>query len=193
MSAVRPHAPELLWRFDAAGWRIVGFEFVEGRQADYTPGSPDLNLIAAAVEDLACRECPPSVKLRVEDRYRTLDERAEMFAGEGLVHCDLSPDNVLITDDGSVRIVDWAFVSRGASWLEFGFMVPWLIRAGHTPEAAESWLAGFPLWKGADPRHIDLFASLLNQAWSRRKVEGAPAWLVEYAGLVQAWHEFRTC
>lgn len=192
LSAVRPHAPELLWQFDMAGWRIVGFEFVSGRHADYTPGSPDLDLVAATVEDLATRECPPSVKLRVQDRYAALDARAEVFAGASLVHCDLSPDNVLITPDGAVRIVDWAFVSRGAPWLDFAFMVPWMLRAGHSPQSAESWLAGIPLWKGADPEHVDLFASLLDQAWTRRNVEGAPAWLVEYASLVRTWREVRS-
>lgn len=191
LSAVRPHAPELLWPFDAAGWRIVGFEFVNGRQADYAPGSPDLDLEAAAVEDLAARECPPSVKLRVQDRYAALDARAEVFAGDAMVHCDLNPENVLITPDGAVRIVDWAFVSQGTSWLDFGFMVPWLIRSRHVPEAAEAWLAGFPLWKAADPEHVDLFASLLDQTWTRRNVEGAPGWLVEYAGLVRRWHQSR--
>ena len=192
LSAVRPHAPELLWRFDAAGWRIVGFEFVNGRHADYAPGSADLDLVAAAVEDLAERECPPSVKLRVQNRYKALDDRAEVFAGAGLVHCDLNPENVLITADGAVRIVDWAFVSQGAPWLDFAFMVPWMLRAGHTPESTESWLGRFPLWKGADPEHVGLFASLLDQTWSRRNVEGAPAWLVEYAGLVRVWRESRT-
>lgn len=191
LPAVQPHAPKLLWQFDTAGWRIVGFEFVKGRQADYAPGSPDLDLVAAAVEHLATRECPASVKLRVEDRYRALDDRTKVFAGAGLVHCDLGPDNVLSTDD-VVRIVDWAFVSRGASWVEFGFMMPWLIRAGHSPQSAEAWLASSPLWKGADPEHVDLFATVLDQTWSRRNVEGAPAWLVEYAGLVETWREARS-
>lgn len=191
LAAVRPHAPELLWTFDAAGWRIVGFEYVDGRQADYTPGSPDLDAVAAAVTDLSERQCPDSVLLRVDDRYKALDDRAEVFAGDGIVHCDLSPDNVLITPDGAVRIADWAFVSRGASWLEFGFMVPWMLRAGHSPESAESWLSGFPLWKGADPEHVDLFADLLDQTWTRRRVEDAPAWLVEYAGLVRTWRDAR--
>jgi hypothetical protein len=191
LSAVRPYAPELLWQFDAAEWRVVGFEFVSGRQAVYTPGSPDLNLVAAAVEDLATRECPPSVMLRVDDRYKALDVRAEVFAGTSLLHCDLNPDNVLITADGAARIVDWAFVSRGAAWLDFGFMVPWLLRAGHSPASAEAWLGQFPLWKGADLEHVDLFASLLDQTWARRNVEGAPAWLIEYAGLVRTWREAR--
>ena len=191
LHAVRPHAPELLWRFDLAGWRIVGFEFVNGRHADYTPGSPDLELVAAAVEDLATRECPPPVRLRVQDRYAALDDRAEVFAGDGMVHCDLNPENILITPEGAVRIVDWAFVSRGAPWLDLAFMAPWLIRAGHTPESAELWLGQFLLWKGADPDHVDLFASLLDQTWSRRNVEGAPAWLVEYAGLVRTWRRGR--
>jgi serine/threonine protein kinase len=156
LSAVRPHAPELLWRFDAAGWRIVGFEYVNGRQADYTPGSPDLDLIAAAVQDLATRECPPSVKLRVEDRYRALDDRAEAFTGTGLVHCDVNPDNVLITGDGAVCIVDWAFVSRGASWLECTSTCsrPCWTRAGHagTSEALPRGWSNTPGWSGHGAR-----------------------------------------
>lgn len=189
LAAVRPHAPELLWTFDAAGWRIVGFEYVDGRQADYTPGSPDLDAVAAAVADLSERQCPDSVLLRVEDRYKALDDRAEAFAGHSLIHCDLNPDNVLITAEGTVRIVDWAFASRGQAWLDLAFMVPWLIRAGHTPASAEAWLSGLPLWQAADRAHVDLFAALLDQAWTRRNVEGAPAWLVEYAGHVRTWHE----
>lgn len=68
-----------------------------------------------AAEEHATRRCPPSVKLRVEDRYRALDNRAQMSVGSGLVHCDLSPDHVLIAADGTVRIVDWAFLSRGGT------------------------------------------------------------------------------
>jgi hypothetical protein len=189
LSAVQPHAPELLWQFDAAGWRIIGFEFVDGRHADYAPRSADLELVAAAVEDLSVRECPPSVRLQVQDRYTALDDSAEVFAGDTIVHCDLNPDNVLITPEGAVRIVDWAFVSRGSAWLDLAFMVPWLIRAGHVAQDAEAWLGGIPLWKSADPEHVDLFTSLLDQTWARRNVEGAPAWLVEYAGLVRTWRE----
>ncbi|MBW8803536.1 MAG: phosphotransferase [Catenulisporales bacterium] len=188
LPSVRPYAPELYWQVETDGWYLVGFEFINGRHADYTPNSPDMEPVGAVVEHLSKSECPPAVRLRVEDRYSALDARASVFAGPGLLHCDLNPTNVLIGTDGSARVVDWAFCSRGASWLELAFLVPWLLREGHTPETAESWLSQFPLWKAADPWHVDLFVSLLDRAWTRRNVEGAPAWISEYSGLVQAWN-----
>lgn len=53
---VTPHvtgiAPALLWRIDAEGWTVLGLEHVAGRHADYSPGSPDLNLLRDALERL---------------------------------------------------------------------------------------------------------------------------------------------
>ena len=43
---INPHlnglAPPLLWQARGAGWFALGFEAIEGRAADYAPGSPDL-------------------------------------------------------------------------------------------------------------------------------------------------------
>lgn len=42
-------APRLLWHVQAGGWDVLGFEHVEGRHADYSPGSRDLPKVVQAM------------------------------------------------------------------------------------------------------------------------------------------------
>lgn len=35
-------SPALLWSVRAAGWRLLGWEHIDGRHVDYAPGSPDI-------------------------------------------------------------------------------------------------------------------------------------------------------
>jgi hypothetical protein len=51
-------SPELLWRFDEAGWNVLGFEHIDGRAADYRPGSPDIDLVSGLMQTLAAIEIP---------------------------------------------------------------------------------------------------------------------------------------
>ncbi|THV33922.1 phosphotransferase [Glycomyces buryatensis] len=44
--------PRQLWNIDVEGWVLIGWKHVRGRHADLAPGSPDLDLIAAALWDL---------------------------------------------------------------------------------------------------------------------------------------------
>lgn len=187
---VKPYGPELLWQVEAGGWLLLGFEFIDGRHADYAPGSPDLDAVADVISGLALVECPAVVRMRVEQRYTALSEDAAVLGGPSLLHCDVNPENVLITRDG-VRVVDWAFASRGAAWVECGFLLPWMLRDGHSPEQAEAWLTQFPAWEDANAEHLDLFAGFLARQWTRRDVEGAEAWVHEYAETTRRWAEHR--
>lgn len=189
---VQPYAPELLWQLRAEGWLLLGFEYIDGRHANFAPGSPDLNLLADVVGALGALSCPDAVTLRVESRYTAVDERAAVLAGAALLHCDLNPANVLVTPEGEARVVDWAFSSRGCRWLEYGFLVPWLVQAGHTPRQAEAWLSRFNAWRSAEVADVDLFVSLLARVWSRRDVPGAEAWVSSYAASARMWHAHRT-
>src|SRR3954468_11333677 len=46
---INPHtdglAPALRWHIQKAGWNLLGFEDLDARHADYSPGSPDLELV----------------------------------------------------------------------------------------------------------------------------------------------------
>ncbi len=56
---VKGISPQLLWHFDEAGWNVLGFEHVHGRAADYSPGSPDIDLVTGLMRALAAIEIPP--------------------------------------------------------------------------------------------------------------------------------------
>src|SRR5262245_43787341 len=55
-AAIAPHvaliSPALLYDLTEAGWRMLIFEHVPGRRADYSPDSPDLPAVLDAVAAL---------------------------------------------------------------------------------------------------------------------------------------------
>src|SRR5437868_10701999 len=137
-------APRLLWIVEAGGWLAIGFEHINGRHADYSPGSPDLAILAKMVHQLQTAPCPDTVVMRVERRWEHLVTDASAMLGDALLHTDLNPHNLLITPDHRGYVVDWGFASRGAAWIEIGQVIPWLVHAGHTPADAERWAVRFP-------------------------------------------------
>jgi Phosphotransferase enzyme family len=194
-SAVSPHvtrfAPRLLWQVEAGGWLALGFEHVEGQNADYSPGSPHLSILAKTIHELQVTPCPDVVHMRIERRWENLTEDVSPMAGDALLHTDLNQNNMLITPDRRAYVVDWAFTSRGAAWLELGQLIPWLLTAGHGPEEAEEWVSQFPSWLDADPETIDLYAGLHAELWRRRSEARPEPWIPPYAAVIQKWADYR--
>lgn len=189
---VAEFAPRLHWTVEAGGWLALGFEHVPGRHPDYAPGSPDLDLVAEAVHALQETPLPAAVDRPVTMRWDGIGGDVSPMAGTALLHTDINASNVLITDGGSVRIVDWAFVSYGAPWVEMGQMIPWLLAGGHTPATAEDWLSQFGAWEQADPDDIDQYARLHTAVWTRRCERGIPAeWIGPYLADVRRWAKHR--
>ncbi|MBT2674375.1 aminoglycoside phosphotransferase, partial [Streptomyces sp. ISL-14] len=157
---VNPHvrgiAPALLWRVQANGWDLLAFEDIPGRHADYAPGSPDLPLVADVIGRLATTAAPDTIARTMPDRMKAHTSTPELFAGDTLCHTDWFPTNVLITNRAVV--VDWAWVSRGAAWIDPALWVVWLINSGHTPAQAEQWASRIPAWNTAPTPGIDAFA-----------------------------------
>ncbi|SEC09911.1 Phosphotransferase enzyme family protein [Streptomyces sp. 2231.1] len=165
---VAPIGPRLLWRVEAGGWSLLGFEYIAGRQACYAPGSPDLLLLAQTLTELADRPLPPVALEPVEWRWAEyMGESADLqrFAGDTLVHTDLNPANVLITGERSY-LVDWVWAGRGAVWLDAAIAVIWLLASElHTPASAEAWAARMPAWHQAPARSLDAFAAANAVKW----------------------------
>jgi hypothetical protein len=52
-------SPELLWQFDEDGWNVNGFEHINGRKANFQPGSPDIGPVTDLMTALSGIEIPP--------------------------------------------------------------------------------------------------------------------------------------
>jgi Ser/Thr protein kinase RdoA (MazF antagonist) len=89
----------------------------------------------------------------------------ETMTGDTLLHTDLRPDNLMIDRDGRVLVIDWAWPARGAAWVDVAFLVPQLILAGHSPQAAQQAVAEVLAWREVDPGAVTSFAAALTGLW----------------------------
>lgn len=188
--------PRLLWHETVAGWDLVGFEAVEGpRHADYTPGSPDLPKLSAVMNQLAETECPPVRMMTAAWRWGAyLDDTNDhaLLEGNSLLHTDYHVGNVLITDDRA-WLVDWAWATRGAAFIDLALVLPRLIAAGHSPDDAEAWAAKHIAWQDANPAAITKFASAVARLWSQLAERNPDAtWRRPMVEAIATWADHRT-
>lgn len=190
---VRSIAPALLWHLDdVAGWNVLAFEYVEGRHPSYAPGSPDLPAVIAAIDALGDLSCP-DVPIKDATRWRSyLDEGdTAVLAGDTLSHTDYNPANLLVTDTGSVRMIDWAWPTRAAAWIDPGCLVLWLIASGHSPAQAEEWAARTRAWSSAAPEALDVFARVNVRVWDEITANSTESWKRRMAEAARQWADAR--
>ena len=82
---------------------------------------------------------------------------ATALAGEQVVHGDLRPDNLVVDDAGTARMVDWNWVSRGPAWVDFVGL--WPLMAHHGLDVTR-WHSS-PLLAGVDPDAVDAFLAVV--------------------------------
>ncbi|WP_046494522.1 protein kinase family protein [Streptomyces odonnellii] len=183
-------APRLLWHLKPAGWDLLGFETVNGRHADYAPGSPDVPLVAATLRRLGDIPCPNLSLKTMPNRMAAYSDTPDLFAGDRLLHTDWHNTNVLV-DDESALLVDWAWASQGAGWIDPALWVIWLMAGGHTAPQAESCVAALPVWTGAPKAAVDAFAAASARLW--REIAGADPdpWTQRMERAADAWARHR--
>ncbi|MGW8399710.1 phosphotransferase family protein [Streptomyces lydicus] len=185
-------APRLLWRINRGQWDLLGFEDIDGRHADYAPGSADLPLIADAMRRLGEIPCPDLPLKKMSDRLRSyVDDTAVLasFDGDCLLHTDWNHANVLVTD--RARLVDWAWASRGAGWIDPALWVIWLISCGHTPAEAEQWASRVPAWAGPPPEAVDAFAAASARLWDEIAGADPDEWTRRIQLAASTWSTHR--
>ncbi|MCS0638345.1 protein kinase [Streptomyces sp. LP05-1] len=191
---VRPLSPPLLWSADGEGWIILGFAAVEERPLDFRPGSPDLPLAVNLLNRAAALELPDVARDWPENRWddfaRSEDELS-LLRGDALLHTDINPSNMTVGNAGA-WLIDWAWPTHGAAFIDPACFVVQLISAGHSPESAESWAADCTAWAAADPKAVDAFAvadlRMHRAVAARRPDEG---WLAAMVVAAQAWVDHR--
>ena len=184
-------SPALLWHFDEAGWNVLGYEFADGRHADYSPGSPDLSHLVQLMNALAEIKIPDPGKFRrAEDRWKPyLDdpEAAQLFAGRTLTHTDWTPDNVLVSAHRA-WLIDWAWPTLSAAWVD---PACWVLRlmasGGHTAPQAEQQASRLPAFTAADPAHIDLFAAANVRLWEEVAQFSPSGWTKKMRQAAHSW------
>ncbi|MFB7779274.1 hypothetical protein [Streptomyces bauhiniae] len=162
-----PCTPRVLWEVEAGGWQLYGYEYVEGRYPDLSPGSGDLARLMGVLALMSERPWPEELRKKpLHTRWTGfLPEPAPPgLQGRELAHTDLSPHNMLVTAGGLV-LLDWALACPAPGWADAALAVPRLISAGHTPEQAERVARQVPSYRAADPDDLNLFARTLLNAW----------------------------
>ncbi|EMF00737.1 hypothetical protein H340_09660 [Streptomyces mobaraensis NBRC 13819 = DSM 40847] len=198
--AVNPYvqslSPRVLWSVvgDDAGWIILGFEVIEGRDADFEPGSADLP-IAVDLLNRAASLAPPSAarnwKEERWDAYVRSEDELAFFRGDALLHTDINPSNVMVGDAGS-WLIDWSWPTRGAPFIDPACFVVQLVSAGHSPRSAEGWAARCTAFAHADTKAIDAFAAAdlrMHRAIAAQHPQ--EKWLQALADAAQAWAAHR--
>nr|WP_134006327.1 aminoglycoside phosphotransferase [Streptomyces sp. 846.5] len=187
-------APRLLWHVQAGGWDLLGFELVDGRIANYAPGSPDLPLVVTALEDLAATGCPDIPLLDCAQRYAAYTDRPELFAGDALLHTDMAPHNVLVDNQngGVAHLIDWAWPTRGAGWVDAAVWIIRLVDAGHAPKTAEEWTVRLPAWQTAPSSAVTVFAQANACMWQEIATHSTDVqWQKRMAVSARLWAEYR--
>jgi hypothetical protein len=188
---VLPVAPRLRWQAEGAGWSLLGFDYLpHARHADYAPGSADLPAVVHALNQLQRIPCPDLPVKRAEQRWAAyLDDDAarDLLAGETLLHTDFNPLNVLM-DAGTARIIDWAWPTRGAAFIDPACFLLRLILAGHTAAQAEAWAARCDSWASAPDNAISAFALACVRLYSEIAQQDPQPWKQRLAAAAQNGH-----
>lgn len=192
--AVRHIAPALLWQARGQGWLALGFRHLPGaRHASFKPGSPDLPAVAAAIDRISRTPLPDAARDWRETRYDRYadDDASAYFSGPALLHGDINPDNMLISPGGDVTIVDWAWPTHGAAFIDPACLTVQLVAAGHPPAEAETWAGQCAAWREADPAAIDAFATVAVRMYQKFEEIDPEPWRKAMTTAVTDWARHR--
>ena len=188
---VQPISPRVLWRADNDDWVVLGFEFVQGRHADITPGSPDLPHLVDVLNGIAALPLPEIAANWPETRWDHHTGRPGLFRGDALLYTDVHPSNILIGDQAAWA-VDWAWPTRGAAFIDPALLVLQLVVAGVPPGEAEGLASGCTAWCDTDPEAVDAFAVANTRMYAAASARDPGAsWLTAMATAASAWAAHR--
>jgi len=163
-----PLAPAVLWEVDADGWLLSGYEYIDGRHPDLTPGSDDLAPLLRTLTVTSEAPWPEALnKKPLHTRWTEFlpEDVPPGLQGRGLAHTDMSPHNMLLTHGGELLLLDWALSCPAPAWADTALTIPRLISAGHTPEQAETIARQVPAYRAAAPAIVTTFARTVHAAW----------------------------
>lgn len=120
-----------------------------------------------------------------------MDDPAEaaVLGGDSLLHTDYAPDNILISD--TAHLIDWAWPTRGASWIDPCVLLTRMMAAGHSVAGAERWVQQVPAWHTASEEAITTFARAHSRTWQEIEDKNPQPWIRAMANAAREWADTR--
>ncbi|MER6470973.1 hypothetical protein [Streptomyces collinus] len=115
---------------------------------------------------------------------------AHLLASTTRLHTDLAPHNVLV--DNRAHLIDWAWPTRGAAWIDPAVLILRLLEAGHSLTSAESVARQFPSWRSAPRPAAQAFTAANAVAWAEIARADNAAWktaIARHASAFDTWAE----
>lgn len=107
-----------------------------------------------------------------------------------MLHTEWSPGNVVVND--VAHVVDWAWPTRGAGWIDPACWIVWLMASGHSCPSAENWAAQVPPWHTAPRDCLDEFARAQASMWQEIAHDDPQPWTHRMADAARRWAEHRS-
>ncbi|WP_211351718.1 protein kinase [Haloactinospora alba] len=191
---VRPLSPAVLWRAEDSEWVALGFEPIHGRRANFRPGSEDLPTLVDLVNRIGALPLPDVAHDWTETRWdRFVSDEAEtpLLRGNSMLYVDINPSNFVIGEDNA-WVVDWAWPTRGAAFIDPALLVVQLIAAKRNPADAEAWAGKCDAWTHADSDAVNVFVAATVRMY-RAHAERFPdqPWRKAMVDAVESWAEHR--
>lgn len=187
--SVRHISPWLKWSSRNDEWDLLGFEYIPGSRVDYSPGSADLPKVVRTLLQLQEISCPDIEVKQADQRWSAYTGTPELLTGNCLLHTDWSPGNILVND--RAYLVDWAWPTEGAAWIDPACWAVWLIASGHDPGSAESWAGRIPSWRNATAGALDEFARIQALMWAGISSDSSESWTRSLAQASGLWASHR--
>jgi hypothetical protein len=182
-------SPCLKWSARNDKWDLNGFECIPGRHADYSRDSADIPKVARTLRQLQEIPCPDMEIKQADQRWASYTGTPELFTGTFLLHTEWTPGNVLVSD--RAYLVDWAWPTKGAAWIDPACWVVWLIASGHSPRSAENCAALIPSWQDAPESSVDEFARVQARMWAGIAAESSETWTKSLGTASSLWSSHR--
>jgi len=151
--------------------------------------SADIVKVVDVMRRLALLWCPDMPQLkRAENRWADYVDPADlpMLRGDTLLHTDYASDNILI-DGSDASLIDWAWPTFGAAFIDPSCLIVRLVLAGHTPAQAEACVAETAAWQDAPTYAVDVFARGLTTMWAEIADADPTPWKRKMAASARSW------
>jgi thiamine kinase-like enzyme len=103
-----------------------------------------------------------------------------------VAHTDLHRHNILVAG-GQARLIDWAWPTLAAPWVDTACAGLQLIVAGHDPAAAEAWCRQSPAYQAASPAAVTAFTDAARAMWQEIAAQGRHPWTPGVAAAAARW------